>query len=70
MIFDKCKLLRVYDSSQSIRVDLVSTSLLRLTSLTTLILPIFNIQYDHDDIVNIYSNKQRLAHISYIYVKH
>ena len=36
MFFDKCKLLRVYDSSLPIRVYLISTSLLTLTSLTTL----------------------------------
>ena len=36
MFFDKCKLLRVYDSSLPIRVYLISTSLLKLMSLTTL----------------------------------
>ena len=36
MFFYKCKLLRVYDSSLPIRVYLISTSLLKLTSLTTL----------------------------------
>ena len=37
MFFDKCKLLRVYDSSLPIRVYFISTSLLKLTSLTTLV---------------------------------
>ena len=32
-----CKLLRVYDSSLPVRIYLISTSLLKLTSLTTLI---------------------------------
>ena len=37
MFFDKRKLLRVNDSSLPIRVYLISTSLLKLTSLTTLL---------------------------------
>ena len=37
MFFYKCKLLRVYDLSLPIRVYLISTSLLKLTSLTALL---------------------------------
>ena len=55
MFFYKCKFLRVYDTSLPIRVYLISTSLLKLTSLTALRASIDEVMDMNDKIMRMYN---------------